>query len=188
MVCLSGAGLPRLSWKKPLNGCSSRVVVLITVGRPFVKRFALCYHTVVCLLSVCPVCNVRAVRPNSWTDQDATWYRGRPWPRRHCVRWGPSSAFPKRGQSPLPTFRPMSIVAKLLDGSRWHSMEVGLGPGHIVLNGDTAPVPQKGTEPPIFGPCLLWSKRLGWIKTPLGKEVDIGPGYFVLDGFPAIAK
>ena len=36
------------------------------------------------------------------------------------------------------------------------SMEVGLGPGHIVLDGDTAPLPKYGTEPPIFGPCLLW--------------------------------
>ena len=25
-------------------------------GRPVVKRFALCYQTVVCLSSVCPVC------------------------------------------------------------------------------------------------------------------------------------
>jgi len=24
--------------------------------------------------------------PNGWMDQDATWYRGRPWPRRRCVR------------------------------------------------------------------------------------------------------
>jgi len=38
-------------------------------------------------------------------DQHATW------PRRHCVRWGPSSA-PKAAQPP--SFRPMSIVAKLL--------------------------------------------------------------------------
>ena len=29
--------------------------------------------------------------PNGWMDQDATWYGGRPRPRRHCVRWGPSS-------------------------------------------------------------------------------------------------
>jgi len=34
-------------------------------------------------------------------------------------------------------------------------MEVGLGPNHIVLDGDPAPPPQRGT-PPIFGPCLLW--------------------------------
>ena len=32
-------------------------------------------------------------------------------------------------------------------------MEIGLGPGHIVLYED--PAPQRGT-PPIFGPCLLW--------------------------------
>ena len=38
-------------------------------------------------------------------------------------------------------------------------MQVGLG--HIVLDGDpTLPV-QKGAEPPIFGPCLLWPN--GWM-------------------------
>ena len=36
-------------------------------------------------------------------------------------------------------------------------MEVGLGPGHIVLDGDPAALPKKGAEPPIFGPFLLWS-------------------------------
>jgi len=30
-------------------------------------------------------------------------------------------------------------------------MEVGLGPGHIVLDGDPAPLPKKGAVPPIFG-------------------------------------
>ena len=34
--------------------------------------------------------------------------------------------------------------------------EVGLSPGHIVLDGDPAPLPQKGTAAPLFGPCLLW--------------------------------
>jgi len=52
---------------------------------------------------------------NGWMDEDATWYRGRPRPKRHCVRWGPSS----QGQSP-PIFGPMSIVAKRLHGSRCH--------------------------------------------------------------------
>jgi len=36
--------------------------------------------------------------------------------------------------------------------------EMGLGPGHIALDGDPAPLPKKGVEPapfPIFGPCLL---------------------------------
>jgi len=35
-------------------------------------------------------------------------------------------------------------------------MEVGLGPGHIVLDGDPAPPPQKGGTAPIFGLSLLW--------------------------------
>jgi len=62
----------------------------------------------------CPVCNVRALWPNGWTDQDETWHAGRPrlWP--HCVRWGPSSPS-LRGTAPL-NFRPMFIAAKRLDG------------------------------------------------------------------------
>jgi len=35
-------------------------------------------------------------------------------------------------------------------------IEVGLGPGHTVLDGDLAPLPKKGRSPPIFGPRLLW--------------------------------
>jgi len=39
---------------------------------------------------------------------------------------------------------------------------VGLGPGHIVLDGDPAPSPKRGTAvPTIFGPCLLWPN--GWM-------------------------
>jgi len=34
--------------------------------------------------------------------------------------------------------------------------EVGLSPSDIVLDGDPAPPPQKGADPPIIGPCLLW--------------------------------
>ena len=55
----------------------------------------------------------------------------------------------KRGRSPLPNFRPMSIVAKRKMAL---GMEVGLGPGHIVLNGDPVPLLKMGAEPPIFGP------------------------------------
>jgi len=38
--------------------------------------------------------------------------------------------------------------------------QVGLGPDHIVLDGDPAYLPQRGTAPPIFGPYLLWLN--GW--------------------------
>jgi len=44
-----------------------------------------------CLPSL-SVCNVGVVWPNGGLDHDATWYEVyRPRPRRHCVRWGPSS-------------------------------------------------------------------------------------------------
>ena len=117
-------------------------------------------------LSVLSFCNAGVLWPNGWMDPDETWHAGMPWPRPHCVRWGPSSSSPNRGrgQSPqfsahvccgqvaawikmpfgkrgrprpklhvrwgpsspspkggrAPNFRPMSIVAKRLDGSRWH--------------------------------------------------------------------
>jgi len=35
-------------------------------------------------------------------------------------------------------------------------VQVGLIPGHIVLDGDAALPPSKGQQPPIFGSCLLW--------------------------------
>jgi len=40
-------------------------------GQPFVKRFALCYQTVVCLAY--PVYDIGVLWPNGWMDQDATW-------------------------------------------------------------------------------------------------------------------
>ena len=87
---------------------------------------------------------------------------GRLWPRRHRVRWGPTSVLPKKGAEP-----PHQFSAHVYCGQTagWIKValgtEVGLGPDHIVLDGDTAAVPQKGTEPPNFGPCLLWPN--GWM-------------------------
>jgi len=40
-------------------------------------------------------------------------------------------------------------------------MEVGLSPDDSVLDGDPAPRPKRGWNPPIFGPCLLWPN--GWM-------------------------
>jgi len=67
-----------------------------------------------------------------------------------------------------------------------HGTVVGLGPGHIVLDGDPSLPPQKGHYPrPQFSAHVRCGQTAGWIKMPLGTEVDIGPGDTVLDGDPA---
>ena len=62
---------------------------LALVGRQFVKRFALCYKTIV--LSVSPVCEVGVLWPNGWMDQRETWRGGRPQARPHCFQWVPKA-------------------------------------------------------------------------------------------------
>ena len=59
--------------------------------------------------------------PNSWMDEDATWYGSRPWPRPHCVRRGRSSprewgtaAPPLFGPCILWPRSPISATAELL--------------------------------------------------------------------------
>jgi len=81
----------------------------LVFGRPFVKRFALCYQTVVChvCLSITFV---------------------------HC------------GQT----------VGRI---KMKHGTQVGLGPGHIVLDGDPAPPPQRGIAP-NFRPTSVAAKWL----------------------------
>jgi len=61
--------------------------------------------------------------------------------------------------------------------------QVGLGPCHIVLDGDPAPLPQRGTAPPIFGPYLLRPNGcMDQDVTYFGMEQGLGQGDFVLDG------
>jgi len=90
-------------------------------------------------------------------DQDTSWYGGRPRPRPQCVGWGPSSTHLKKGHN-LPHFWPMFIVAKRLDGSRYHLDGGRPRPRpHCVTWRSTFPTPKTGTAP-IFGPCLLWPR------------------------------
>ena len=49
------------------------------------------------------------LRPNCCMDHDATWYGGRPQPRRLCVRWGPSSPPQKGEELPSPVFGPCPL-------------------------------------------------------------------------------
>jgi len=56
-------------------------------------------------------------------------------------------------------------------------MEVGLGPDDFVLDGDPAPLPKKGTEPPAkFLAHVYCVQTAGWIKMVLGMEVGLSQG------------
>ena len=66
-------------------------------------------------------------------------------------------------------------------------MQVGLGPGHIVLDGDPAPPPQKGTDPQ-FSTHIRCCQMAAYIKMALGMDVGLGPGDFVLDVDPLPKK
>jgi len=52
-------------------------------------------------------------------------------------------------------------------------MEIGLGPGYIVLDGTQSP--QKGHSPQ-FSVHVCCGQVAGCIKMPLGMEVGLGPG------------
>jgi len=112
-------------------------------------------------LSCLYVCNVRALWPNGWMDQDETWHAGRPRPWPHCVRRGPSSPSPKGAQ---PTQFSAHICCSQM--AAWIKMplgmELGLGPGDFVRWGPRFPPPKGGGAPSqIFGPFLLSPN--GWM-------------------------
>jgi len=94
------------------------------------------------------------------------------------------SPSPRKGAQP-PNFWLMYVVAKGLNGSRCNLVrrQASIVPGDIVLDGDPGP-PKMGHSAPAFRLMYVVGKRLvhGWIKMPLGTEVDHGPGHSVLDG------
>ena len=61
-------------------------------------------------------------------------------------------------------------------------MEVGLDPGDIVLDGDSAPKMGHSTQ---FSAHVYCGQTTAWAKMPLGTEVGLSPGDTVLDADPA---
>ena len=93
---------------------------------------------------------------------------------------------PDKGADP-PNFRPMFIVAK-----RWMDQDATWYGGRlrdIVFDVDPATPRKKGTLTSTqFLAHVYCSQMAGWMKTPLGTEVDLSSGHIVLDGVPAPAK
>jgi len=64
-------------------------------------------------------------------------------------------------------------------------LQVGLGPGQIVLDGDrwapSSPFPKRG-QSPQFSAHVCCGQMTGWIKMKLSMQVVLSPGHIVLDG------
>jgi len=87
----------------------------------------------------CPVCDVAVLWPNGWMNQDKTWHAGRP--------------------------RPMSIVAKQLDGSKCHFVR-SYAAAHATLRYMWNQLPQKG-HCPNFRPISIVPKQSSISATQL---------------------
>ena len=96
----------------------------------------------------------------------------------------PAPPSQKEGGAP-PQLSAMSIVAKRLDGSRWYlAWRWALSGPHCARWGPS-PLPKKGAEPPPqFLVHFYCGQTAGCIKMPLGMEVGLSPGDFVLNGDP----
>ena len=105
--------------KSPDNHVAERLIrfIWLIFERPFVKRFVVCYRTVVlsclsCLSVTLVYCSQTIGQIKMKLGLPAGLGPG------HIVLDGDPAPLSKRGQTP--NFRPMSIVAKRLDGSRCH--------------------------------------------------------------------
>jgi len=63
-------------------------------------------------------------------------------------------------------------------------MQVGLGPGHILLDRDPSPPPQRGTAVQFLA-HISCDQMAAWIMMSLAMELGLGPGDIVIDADPA---
>jgi len=64
-------------------------------------------------------------------------------------------------------------------------MELGLGPGDFVLDGDPVALSPKGWRTIKFSAHVYCDQTAGWMKLVLGMVVGLSTGEFLLDGDPA---
>jgi len=140
--------------------CRRLSLFLKQFGRPFVKRFALCYQSVV-YLSVCPVCNVGVLWPDGWMDQDETRHAGSPRLWSQCIRWGPTCPSPKGAELP-PIFDPYLLWPNgcMDQDATWYGGRPR--PRRLCVRWEPAPQSQKwgGAPSQKNRPMFIVAKRL----------------------------
>ena len=149
-----------------------RMFTILVFGRPFVKRFVLCYPTVVCL-SLC--LSVRLV----YCGQTVGWINTKLGTEvglgpGHTESDGDPPPPPPKWHSPQ--FSAHICCGQMLDRS---NDSVGWGP--------SSPAPKRGHSPQ-FSAHVYCGQTAGWIKMALGMEVGLSPGHSVLDRDPGPPK
>ena len=91
--------------------------------------------------------------PNGWMDQDATWYGGKPRPRRRCVRWCRSSRV-IRGHSP-PVFGSCLLLPNgwMYEDATWYGSWPRPRP-HCIIRGASSPR-KRHSSAPSFRPMSI---------------------------------
>jgi len=129
---------PCLLWP---NGCMDQDGTLHG-GRPQPRR--LCVRWGPSRPPQSPIFGPCLLWPNGWIDQDGTWHGGRPLSRPHCADGEPAPLPQKGGRTPQFSAhfycRQTAGCIKMPLG-----MEVGLGPGDFVFDGDPATPRTEGT-------------------------------------------
>ena len=147
----------------------------VVCGRPFVKRFALCYQTVVCL-SVLPVLSVTFVHCAK-TFGRIKMKLGRlvGLGHGHIVSDGDPAPPPPKGHIPQ-----SSAYICCGQMAAWIkmplSMELGLGPGDFVRWEPRSCLPKGGRlrpPPNFFSAHVYCGQTAGWMKLVLGMEVGL---------------
>jgi len=112
--------------------------------------------------------------------QDVTWYGGVG--LRDIVLDGDPAPHLLKGTAT--NFRPMPVVVKRLDGLRCHLVwSQASAQATLCSMGTQLPRKKGRTHPTQLLAHVYCGETVGWIKMPLGTEVNLGPSDVVLDGF-----
>jgi len=119
--------------------------------------------------------------PSLWMHQDATWYGGRPQPRRLCVKWGPSPS--QKGAEPpifgLRLLWPNGCIDQVDQDATWYG-----------VRWEPSSPPPKGTAPQFLvnvrcGQTAGWTKicHLVWRYRPIYvRSTSMWPNIYTFSG------
>ena len=155
---------------------------LVVLGRPFVKQFALCYRSTVCLSVMLVYCGQTVGRIKMKLGTHVGLGPG------NIALGGNPAPPPPKGHSP-PIFGPYLLQPNGCmdqDATRHGARP---WPRRLWVRwGPRSPLQKGGRAPSQFSVNVYCGQTAGWIKMLLGIEIGLSSGDFVLDGDPALPQ